>query len=262
MSQLNLLDSLNASGTGRYGRSGKFASTPAEATATPGCDNFLDEARVAKAADKAAARVRPNKFAANCADCGGRVPEGAGSLTRGEDGWETRHVGGCPAVEAPTPAPVVEAPLPGPVGYALHPGVYTVVRADGSHRTFKIVLQADDAEFAPGQLVLEYLNGADNYSDYKSCGFVSASGRVTIFTKQRSTTSLVADAQILATVPATVLSPEDARRLVADPDDVVEASGVAHVLLAKLCRRCGHLLSKPLSIERGLGPDCYAKAGD
>ena len=62
------------------------------------------------------APARTNKFGAKCADCGGWVAAGAGTLAGSRGAWVTRHIGTCPAPKA--------------AAKAAEPGYY--VKADGT----------------------------------------------------------------------------------------------------------------------------------
>jgi hypothetical protein len=129
-------------------------------------------------------------------------------------------------LKAAAPAPAAD---PAPVTFHVHPGVYTVVTPNG-RRTFKVERQASDAEFAPGKVVISFLNGPDNDSDYKGFGFLDGA---TVRPWKR-----YADATELLAFTAALL---------ADPDAA---------LVAKHCARCGRTLTTPQSISDGLGPEC------
>lgn len=101
----NLTDAEHAHDAAAF-RSSLGQLTPA--ACSQAIDTAKDELAKAKAATQPAASVRPNKFAAKCADCGQQVPAGQGSLTGSRGAWVTRHLDGqCP--EAAT-QPAGEAP--------------------------------------------------------------------------------------------------------------------------------------------------------
>lgn len=131
-------------------------------------------------------------------------------------------------VEAPTPTP---SPTTVPT-FHVHPGVYTVVSATG-RRTFKVEVQASDAKFAPGQVVVSFLSGQDNDGDYTGFAFLVGS-ELRVWGKHKGATELLAHATLL----------------VADPDAA---------LVAKHCARCGRTLTTPESIAAGLGPECQKR---
>lgn len=117
--------------------------------------------------------------------------------------------------------------------FPIWPGLYTVVKADSAHRTFKVEIQPSDATFAPGKVVLSYLAGPDNNSDYVGFAFLEG-------TTVRPWKRFAGNAELLA----------DAAAFVADPDAA---------LVSKHCARCGEVLTVPLSLERGFGPVCWTK---
>lgn len=132
-------------------------------------------------------------------------------------------------LKAQAPAP---APTPAPESFHVHPGVYTVVAPEG-RRTFKVEVQASDAKFAPGSVIISYLAGADNDSDYTGFGFIVGS-TVRPWKRYVGSTELLAFAD----------------RLMADP---------AAALVSKNCARCGRTLTTPESIASGFGPECVKK---
>jgi hypothetical protein len=113
------------------------------------------------------------------------------------------------------------------------PGIYTIAKADGTHRTFKVAIQPSDAKFAPGATVLSYLSGRDNESDYTGMAFISK-GQLRPWGKFRSNDELL----------------NDAYRMFSNPAAVMES---AH------CARCGKTLTTPESIASGFGPECSKK---
>lgn len=127
-------------------------------------------------------------------------------------------------------APAAPA-APAPATFHVHPGVYTVVTPEG-RRTFKVEVQASDAKFAPGQVIISYLAGADNDSDYTGFGFIVGN---TVRPWKR-----YADSPLLSFAAA----------LMADPDAA---------LVSKNCARCNRTLTTPESITAGLGPECVKK---
>ena len=132
--------------------------------------------------------------------------------------------------QAPAPAP---AAAPAPAEFHVHPGVYTVESATG-RRTFKVEVQASDAKFAAGQVIISYLSGADNDSDYTGFGFIVGS-TVRPWKRYAEATELLGFASLL----------------MADPEAA---------LVSKNCARCNRTLTTPESIRLGYGPEC-AKRG-
>jgi len=131
--------------------------------------------------------------------------------------------------QAPAPAPVA---APAPATFHVHPGVYTVSTAEG-RRTFRIEVQASDAKFAPSEVLISFLSGSDNDSDYTGFGFVKGT-TVRPWKRYAEATELLGFAALL----------------MADP---------AAALVSKNCARCNRTLTTPESITAGLGPECVKK---
>lgn len=171
---------------------------------------------------------RPNKYGGKCADCGQWVEAGAGLLRKADDKWLVAH-SVCPLPLPREEAPeAIEAPTLG-----IWPGIYTVEDENGGHMTFKVILQASDDDFAPGELLVKYLSGSDNYNDYTGCAFIKGNS-IRVWKSFRG-------------------GPVErfARIFEADPEAALES---------KHCARCGERLTHPDSVKRGFGPDC-AKRG-
>jgi hypothetical protein len=112
------------------------------------------------------------------------------------------------------------------------PGTYTLPTLEG-HRTFKVIVQRPDAEFAPGQTILAYLSGSDNESNYTSFAFIRGN-RLSVWNRFKGNEALIRDAEAF----------------LADPDSA-EA--------ARNCLYCGRKLTTLESIARGIGPECNKK---
>lgn len=170
---------------------------------------------------------RPNKFAGRCSRCGSTVEAGAGTLGPKQDGrWTVLHTE-CPSEEPPEHRSVDDYTEP------VWPGTYTVPSDEG-HRTFRVRTQAQDADFAPGAILVDYLAGPDNENDFRGFAFLKG-GKLVVWKRFREGhTGLI----------------EAAERLVADPDAA---------LVSKSCLRCGRKLTTPASLERGIGPECAEK---
>lgn len=157
--------------------------------------------------------------------------------------------GQCPDTIPPVPGEgVCEAPAPVKDETMLAPadvtppipmGIYTI-ETDEGHRTFKVVYQRPDAEFAPGSTILEYLHGRDNEWDYKAFAFLRTNDRgkptLHIWKKYQGSETLVRDALFF-----------------------MDHFGDEGVLVARHCFRCGRVLTVPSSINAGLGPECVKK---
>lgn len=127
---------------------------------------------------------------------------------------------------------------------ALPDGKLTLEFTDGHYRTFLIRTQKADAKFAPGERVVKYLAGPDNESDKSYVGFAFLKGdRLVIWKRFQGETQLTRDASVLL-----------------DPAKAAEY-GLRYALSSGRCYSCGHELTVPASIHRGLGPDCAKRFG-
>lgn len=127
-----------------------------------------------------------------------------------------------------------------------HNGTFTVVnKAKGTHRTFKIKRQASDADFMPGKRILSVLTGGNDWSSYKSIGFLydnqDAVG-VRVWNKLKGTQWAV-----LA-------------KFVEKMDRFIE-TGKVEVQWSATCRRCNRPLTNPESLAAGIGPECRKALG-
>lgn len=117
---------------------------------------------------------------------------------------------------------------------ALVPGRYTVVFADGAHRTLEV--SPAGVSFASGPLLISFLCGPDNTSDYRAFAHVDHSGRVRLWRRYRSDSALAHAALVLVADPA--------------------AAARAYAVESKRCSRCRRPLTRPDSLERGYGERC------
>lgn len=186
----------------------------------------------AKAQPQAGA-LKTNRFGAKCANCGGWVAAGAGSLTNSGGKWITKHLfaGECAAPMA-EPEALFEQNFV--KGKPLFDGIYTYETAT-AHRTFRLKTQALDDSFMPGVQIIQFLSGADNTHDYESFGHVK-NGRLSVWKRYADRTTLVQHAQ----------------EFMADPH-------AECVIPAVNCYRCGKNLTVPASVHNGLGPECAKK---
>jgi len=115
----------------------------------------------------------------------------------------------------------------------LQTGTYTVETETG-HRTFKVITQKADADFAPGETIIQFLSGSDNESDYTGFAFVKPGLRLQVWKRFASSTSLLAAAAVLTANPEAALK-------------------------SATCRRCNRKLTVPVSVHNGLGPECAKK---
>lgn len=124
--------------------------------------------------------------------------------------------------------------------HPLYDGVYTIETADvsgSSHRTFRLKTQAKDADFAPGNQIIEYLSGPDNDSDYTGFGFVDRNALgyfVRVWKRYKDNVALQRDAETL----------------LSDPDGALSSAQ---------CFACHRTLTVPASVNQGYGPECIKK---
>lgn len=124
-------------------------------------------------------------------------------------------------------------------------GTYTVLRPDGVYVTVRIETQPDDATFAPGDRVASFLSGPDNETHFTGFAFVNGLN-VNVWRRFRDT-----------------LDPKyaDAVRVVLGTPSRTDEFREAYALRSGRCARCGHKLTVPASLHRGLGPDCARQLG-
>lgn len=77
-----------------------------------------------------------------------------------------------PQLPNPAPAAPQEAPKDPPVTR----GHYTVVREDGTRRTYRARTMAANSRFAPGKTVIDLLTGPENTSSYTGIAFADSTG--------------------------------------------------------------------------------------
>lgn len=121
-----------------------------------------------------------------------------------------------------------------------HNGVITVTNTNrGTHRTFRIKTQKEDAKFAPGERILSLLTGPDNTSDYTQVGFIKNDGRVILWRKYR-TEGYEALARVLQYTGH------------------YRNMGFDYKYEGR-CRVCNRRLTTPESIDSGIGPKCAGR---
>jgi hypothetical protein len=113
----------------------------------------------------------------------------------------------------------------------------------GEHITFQVRRQHEEADFAPGEVILSYLSGSNNERDYTGCAFVKDDGRVILWKRYRGNENSKLQAGV--------------RVLQGDP----KAAAAAYALESGCCSICGRKLTRPHAIEQGMGDDCAAKFG-
>lgn len=105
---------------------------------------------------------------------------------------------------------------------------------DGDHRTLEVVPAA--AGFKGGPYLVCFLCGPDNNHDYRPFAHVDQRGSPRLWARYRDDSRL-ADAL---------------RALAADP----AAAAEAYVAESRRCARCRRPLTRPSSIDRGVGDRC------
>lgn len=118
------------------------------------------------------------------------------------------------------------------------PGRYTIVFADGHHRTLAVTVARPG--FTSGPLVVCFLCGPDNAGDYRPFAHIDARGVARLWRRYREDATLAAALRVL----------------MADPS----AAADAYALESKRCARCRRPLTRPESVERGLGDECARQA--
>lgn len=129
--------------------------------------------------------------------------------------------------------PVIEVTEP------LIEGFYTVVFEDGEYRTLRLRRQKAGSTFMPGRMMVSYLCGPDNTSDYNSFAHVNDEGNVIVWRRYKQDSVLA----------------EAVRVLVGDP----KAAQMAYAQKSGNCYICGRTLTTPESIAKGLGPVCEGR---
>ena len=124
-------------------------------------------------------------------------------------------------------------------------GEYTVASPKGGHRTFRVKTQPMDSKFAPGEQTIALLVGSNNEEDYKSFAFLKEGG-MRVYKKQIGTETAKAGLALVSLLRQDALG----QRL-------TEAGYT--VLESRRCYRCQRLLTDPISISVGMGPECRTK---
>ena len=123
--------------------------------------------------------------------------------------------------------------------------LFTVANmATGKHFTFKVEAPDEQAKPQDPVVFVKVLDGPDNYRDYQMMGMLFSGKNYVHWNKSkfnRDCPSEVAFVWLMA------------RLIKGDLPDCVK------VFHHGYCGRCGHLLTEPDSIQRGLGPVCASK---
>lgn len=191
-----------------------------------------------------------SKYPGKCRKCNQKFPEG--TEINWEPGSGAAHVN-CPETKTvefqPDEVIQLKAESYEPkvvLGTVPEKGTYTVELGE-SHRTIRFKTPKYGA-FA-GKTIVQYLAGPNNDSDYIAFGSVAdvdADGKpvgIRIWRKFEDSIELYAALSLL----------------LSDLSVQFEA-GERYALESSNCFRCGKTLTVPISIYRGLGPECAKKA--
>lgn len=121
-------------------------------------------------------------------------------------------------------------------------GIYTVTMKGGQRRIIRLREHWEEAEARKGTQVAYFLCGPDNESSYK--GFAFVGGRRAFIWKRFRGDNMIATAL----------------NFLLQGDNYLDA-GQAYALESGKCWRCGHTLTVPASIYRGVGPICAERLG-
>lgn len=235
-------------------------TSPVAQTATPAPAPVAAPAAVTSAAtapkaqSAAPAGARPNKFPGTCVLCREAVPEQKGLLAKQDGEWRVWHQpGNCSEKKAaPVAAPVAAprraappaAPARGPVctpdGKEPSKGYFTAEFAEDGKDTYvtlRLRRQAAGDSFKPGRMLVSYLSGPSNESDYTRFADIDAQGRCWIWPKYRDNARL--------------------RRAVAAVLGDQKAAGEAWARESQSCWRCGLALTTPWALDHLMGKDCW-----
>jgi hypothetical protein len=121
-------------------------------------------------------------------------------------------------------------------------GFYTIKsRVTGEHRTFRILTQPKDADFAPGRRVLGLLTGPDNDSDYTGFAFVDDEG-IHVWASKKSEGLWETYAQMIWDLSL---------------DGALSRWAKNYEFMTDgRCLICNRHLTNPESVKTGIGPVC------
>jgi hypothetical protein len=148
-------------------------------------------------------------------------------------------------VTTPTPQPAQSHEVEGS-GWdgEILDGIYTVEFENGDYRTLKVKTQDADANFKPGAKLISYLDGPDNWRNYRGFGEVLKGNQLWVWEKHRGATMIV----------------KAALALLAGPEAMIDGAK-AYGRKSKRCGICGKPLTTPESLDLGIGPICAARMG-
>ena len=120
-------------------------------------------------------------------------------------------------------------------------GYYTVKMANGEHRTYRLKDHWVEEEAKVGVQVAYLLTGPDNSNDYSGMAFVKGA-KVYAWKKFKGNTMAVTGLNFLV-------------------QGSHGEAGEMFAMKSGKCWRCGHKLTVPASLHRGLGPICAQHLG-
>jgi hypothetical protein len=160
---------------------------------------------------------------------------------------------------SPTPQPITS---PQPVKSVVIPiGTYTIVNLNkmvddlDEEDNDYVTLRVKKATFIKDadKLMVSYLMGSDNDTSYKGFAFVNPTG-IAVWSRFKSDSRIVQAAKVLWNIAQHEAGLTDAHELFLE---VAEA----YAMRSGRCMRCGHTLTVPASLHRGLGPICAGIEG-
>lgn len=130
---------------------------------------------------------------------------------------------------------VGKVPVPGK-------GKFTVVWPNGDRRTYRFKVPRE-GNFA-GKIMIGYLAGPDNDSDYINFGNAITDQTVRVWNRFTEESQLV-----------------EGLRFLMESSEAQAKAGEMYAVESGNCWRCGRTLTVPASVDRGLGPDCALIVG-
>jgi hypothetical protein len=136
-------------------------------------------------------------------------------------------------------------------------GYFTVAFGDGTHRTFRLVeLREEECTrygMPRGAQHISLLVGPENTSNYARIGIVVNRQIVRRWRVIRTVQGQNATSDQLSRM-------EEGMRVLLGADGESQTEyGMAYAIASNRCSRCGHVLTVPASVHRGLGPDCATR---
>lgn len=136
-------------------------------------------------------------------------------------------------------------------------GYFTVAFGDGTHRTFRLTELREEelARYAMprGAQHISLLVGPENTTAYARIGIVVNRQIVRRWRVVRTVQGQNATEAQLSRM-------EEGMRVLLSADGEAQTEyGMAFAIASNRCSRCGHVLTVPASVHRGLGPDCSTR---